>query len=79
MQACLRDRKDLESSFDHSGGPVKLVQACLFAWKLSRRGFNLPRSPLKLVQVYLSVRKDLERSFHHCGAPVMLVQACLCA
>ena len=27
MQACLRARNDVESSFHHSGGPVKLVQA----------------------------------------------------
>ena len=29
----LTARKDLESSFYHSGGPVKLVQASLFAGK----------------------------------------------
>ena len=31
VQACLGPRKDLESSFNHRGGPAKLVQACLCA------------------------------------------------
>ena len=29
VQACLSVRKDLESSFHHCGGPVRLVQSCL--------------------------------------------------
>ena len=33
VQACLCARKDLESSFHHCAGPVKLVQACLRARK----------------------------------------------
>ena len=33
VQACLRARKSLESSFHHCGGPVKHVQACLYAGK----------------------------------------------
>ena len=33
VQACLSTRKDLEGSFNHRGGPVKLVQACLCAGK----------------------------------------------
>ena len=28
-QACLSAREVRESSFNHSGGPVRLVQACL--------------------------------------------------
>ena len=32
-QACFSARKDLESSFNHCGGPVKLVQAC---WERER-------------------------------------------
>ena len=32
-QACFSARKDLESSFNNCGGPVKLVQACLCAGK----------------------------------------------
>ena len=79
MQACLRDGKDLESSFDLSGCPVKLVQACLCAWKVSQRRFNHPRGLVKLVQVNLSVSKDLERIFLHSESPIMLLQACLCA
>ena len=31
VQACLSARKDGESSFHHCGGPVKLVQTCLYA------------------------------------------------
>ena len=33
VQACLSARNDLESSFNHPGGPVMLVQACLNAGK----------------------------------------------
>ena len=33
VQACLSARKDPESIFNHCGGPVKLVQACLNAGK----------------------------------------------
>ena len=28
VQDCLSVRKDLESSFHHCGGPVRLVQSC---------------------------------------------------
>ena len=31
VQACLGAREDRESSFHHSGGPIRLVQACLCA------------------------------------------------
>ena len=31
VHPCLITRNDLESSFHHCGGPVKLVQACLTA------------------------------------------------
>ena len=77
VQACLRDRKDVESSFHHCGSPVKLVQACLCAGNtlqchLYRRG-----RAVKQVKACLSARKDRESSFHHCGSPVKLVQACL--
>ena len=33
VQACLSARNDLESSFNHSSGPVMVVQACLNAGK----------------------------------------------
>ena len=33
VYACLRAREDLERSFHHCGGPVRLVQACLCAGK----------------------------------------------
>ena len=31
VRACLSAWKGLQSSFHHCGGPVKLVQACLYA------------------------------------------------
>ena len=34
VQAFLSARKDLESSFNHGGGTVRLVQACLNAGKV---------------------------------------------
>ena len=33
VYVCLKARKDLEISFHHCGGPVRLVQACLCAGK----------------------------------------------
>ena len=34
VQACLSARKELEGSFHHCAGPVRLVQACLCAGKI---------------------------------------------
>ena len=31
VQACLSAREDRESSFHRCGGPVRLMQACLYA------------------------------------------------
>ena len=31
VQACLSAREDRQSSFHRCGGPVRLVQACLYA------------------------------------------------
>ena len=33
VEACLSAREDRECSFHHSGGPLRLVQACLCAGK----------------------------------------------
>ena len=33
VQACLSASEDRESSFDRCGGPVRLVQACLYGEK----------------------------------------------
>ena len=33
VKACFSDSEDQESGFHHSGGPVRLVQACLCAGK----------------------------------------------
>ena len=40
VEACLRARKDPDSSFHHCGGPVKLVEACLSAGKVRDSSFN---------------------------------------
>ena len=40
VQACLNARKDVESSFHHGGGPVKLVQAYFCAENTLQRRFN---------------------------------------
>ena len=40
VQACLNVRKDLEISFHHSGGTVKLVQACLCAERPDKVGLT---------------------------------------
>ena len=77
VQACLSARKDVESSFHHFEGPVKLVQACLCAantlqCRLIRRGGAVK-------QACSSASKDGESSFHYCGGPLKLVQAGLCA
>ena len=50
VQACLGARKDLESSFHHCGGPVKLVQACLLsARKDPESSLHRCCGPVKLV------------------------------
>ena len=43
VQACLFARKDLESSFHHCAGPVKLVKVCL------RVSFQRSAGAVKLV------------------------------
>ena len=48
IQACLCARKDLESSFHHCAGPVKIVQACLCARKVLESGFHHCTAPAKL-------------------------------
>ena len=40
MQECLSDRKDLQISFLHCGGTVKLVQACLSGRKDDTKQFS---------------------------------------
>ena len=79
VQACLSARKDVESSFHHCGGPVKLVQASLCAENTLQRRFKNRGGAFKHLQSWLSTSKHVESSFHHCGSPVKLVQACLCA
>ena len=54
VQACLCARKDLESSFHHRAGPVKLVKACLGARKDLESSFHNCVGLVKLVQACLS-------------------------
>ena len=49
VQACLSGRDDRESSFDRSGSPVLLVQACLCAGKACYHHFNLGSGAVKHV------------------------------
>ena len=49
VQACLRATKNLESSFNHCGSPVKLVQVCLCAVKTGLSRFNCRGGAVKLV------------------------------
>ena len=67
VRACLRDTKDGECSFYHSGNLVKIVQACLSAGKVSHSHFNHCRGLVKFVQAHFSVRNDRESSFQRCG------------
>ena len=54
MQACLCARKDIQSGFQHYGGPARLVQACLFGRKDLKAVFNaMEVQPGKWKPVYL--------------------------
>ena len=79
MQVCLRAMENRESRFLRGEGPVKLVQACLYAGTTWWRRFNLLGLAVKHVEACLSSRDDRESSFHRCGGRESLVQACLCA
>ena len=50
-------RKELESSFHHCGGPLKLAQACLISRKDLESSFYRSGGPVKLVQSCLFVAK----------------------
>ena len=81
VPTCISASRDRERSFHHCGGPVKLVEASLYAGNTLQCRIHIHRlgSPVKHVQACLSANKDAESSFHHCGGPVKLVQSCLCA
>ena len=79
VEACLSAIEDRESSFDHFGSTVMLVQACLCSRKTWERRFHLRGGAVNHVQACLSAREDRESSFHHCGGRVMLVLDCLSA
>ena len=55
MWACLSVRMDLECSFHHCGGPVKLVNASLCVRKDPKSSFHHCGGPVKLQQGSLSV------------------------
>ena len=79
VKSCLRASKGGESSFHYCGGPVKLVQASLWAVNTLQRHLNRRGGAIKHVQVGFCASSDRESGFHHCGDPVKLVQACLYA
>ena len=78
VKACFSGSEDRESSFHHSGSPVRLVQDLLCAGKILQRHFILPGDDVKQMQAILSAMENQESSFHYYGRPVSLVQACLC-
>ena len=67
-----------ESTFDHSGSPVMLVQACLSA-KKDQETFDHDGSHMTLVQPCLCACKDRRRFFHYCGGAVKCVLTCFSA
>ena len=79
VRACLRVRKDRESSFRDCGVSEHRVQACLSSGEVGQTHFNYYAGLVKLVQAHFSVRIDRVSSFQHCGSLVKLVQACLIA
>ena len=79
VQAYLSASEKRESSFQHCGGTVGLVQACSYAGKSCQSRFNLRGGVVKHMQACLSAREDRVSSFHHCGSPLMLVNASLFA
>ena len=79
VQACLKVRKDRESSFHDCGVSEYRVQAYLSSGEVGQTHFNYYTGLVKLVQAHFSVRIDRVSSFQHCGSLVKLVQACLIA
>ena len=59
----LSSRKDVESSFHHCGGPVKLVQACLCVGSTIQRRFQRRRRAVNHVHACGSADKDGETVF----------------
>ena len=45
----MSQKRPIESSFHHCGGPVKIVQACSCARKVLESGFHHCTAPVKLV------------------------------
>ena len=59
VEAHLSARKDGgDICFPNCGGPVKLVQTCLYAGDTLQRRFNRQGGAVKHVQACLSLRKD---------------------
>ena len=50
VQACSRGRNDLQSTFHHSGVPVKLLQPSLSVRKDLESNYHHCVTPVKLVQ-----------------------------
>ena len=64
-----------ESSFEHSEGPMNLMQACLNAWNYRKSSFHCRGSSVKRVLTRLCARMVRESSFDCSGGTVELVQA----
>ena len=80
VEACLSAMNDRESSFDHCGCPVKLVEASRFKWQEESRKRFLPRWKCCEARGGLFMCQERSRSsFHHCGSSVKLVQSVLSA
>ena len=61
------------NTFNHCGGPVKLVKGCLSARKDRESRFHFFRGLVKFVKDCLSPSNDRESRFHHSGGLVKLV------
>ena len=69
---------DIEISFNHCWGVVKLVHASLSVRKDPECRFYDSRGSVKLMKASLHVWKDIESCFPHCGGVVNLVRTSLC-
>ena len=62
-----------KNTFDHCGGPVKLVKGCLSARKDRESRFHFFRGLVKFVKACLSASNDRESRFQHSEGLVKLV------
>ena len=65
VQACLCEEITLQNRFNHRGGAVKQVQACLSAREDRESSFHYYGTPVRLVQACLCGGKTWSRRFIH--------------